>query len=71
MVPNPTVFFMTSRAEHELRVRKAQRFGRAASVLRAGHDRTERTSLRRRAGGALVSLGQRLGGMPSPVAARP
>jgi hypothetical protein len=71
MAPNPTFFYVTARAEHELRVWKTQRFGRARSALRAGHDRTERTSLRRRAGGALVSLGQRLGGMPLPVAARP
>jgi hypothetical protein len=70
MMLDPTVF-MTARAEHEIRVRKVQRVGQAVSVVRTGHDRTERTSLRRRAGVALVSFGQRLGGMPSPAARRP
>jgi hypothetical protein len=69
---NPTII-MTVRAEHELRVRKAQRAWEAAAweaeaALRPGRGRTERAALRRRAGDALVVLGQRIGGTTPPPA---
>jgi hypothetical protein len=59
--------FATIRTEHELRVRRAQRAWEAETVLRPVHGGTERTALRRRAGNALVVLGQRIGGTPPLV----
>ena len=67
MMFNPTVVSMAVRAEHELRVRTAQRARAVEAARRSGRGRTERAGLRRRAGDALVVLGHRVGGT-SPLA---
>ena len=60
--------FATYRAAHELRVQRAQRAWEAEAALRPDRVRTERATLRHRAGVALVVLGHRIGGMPAPLA---
>ena len=63
------IVFTVARAEHELRVREAQRFWQAEAASRLDQGRTARTSLRRRAGNALIVLGARLQGTTASPAA--
>jgi hypothetical protein len=65
MMHDPTVF-ATARAEHELRVRAAQRAGEAAAY--GGRGEPAPPWLRRWAGNALVFLGHRIGGTTPPPA---
>jgi hypothetical protein len=67
MIYDPNIF-STIRAEHELRVRKAQRAWESKAALPPDRGSTERAALRHRAGVALVVLGHRIGGMPPPLA---
>ena len=67
MMYDPIVF-STIRAEHELRVREAQRAWEAGPTLRPDRGRTGRAALRGRAGYALVVLGHRIGGTTPPLA---
>ena len=67
MMYDPIVF-STIRAEHELRVQKAQRTWEFEAPLRPDRGSTERAALRHRAGIALVVLGHRIGGTPPPLA---
>ena len=67
MIYEPNIF-STIRAEHELRVRKAQRAWESKAALPPERGSTERAALRHRAGVALVVLGHRIGGTPPPLA---